>query len=468
MKSVKEERLFAKKFRLGRMLGFCILASAVAVCIGVSNDAGASGIHASGFCQIDAANRLAATAGLPDDLRNGVRLLANKQKVKSGEAVIARLANLSDTIVLSGAEFKIQRYDGTEWRTDPSSPDGPWPRSARKLKPGGVAGCYRYVVPEGQPAGRYRFLTSISERTEQSSRNWAKVAEFIIQKPDSAAAESEAPSASLCRAGTEVDYEAPLADLPPLPPNASADDLGVGPPRLRLFPVGDRLNVGSDRFGFELGIDRETIRRPVALDGYTELKLDQVNRRGRVVKMITARREALGVVAGPGFNGQPFVVRVPAKPGLYLFRALLRDGQGAAVGRYADYLRVLRPVTDVRLMTARGPFAPGSLARFWIENRGTREVDPLGREFAVEGFDGVAWSKAPMSPRGFPKSKGKPLSAGASGGCMFFSIPPEAQPGLYRFSKDVVLESGRRRKLTAEFEISLDAERLTPKPRPTD
>lgn len=234
------------------------------------------------------------------------------------------------------------------------------------------------------------------------------------------------------------------------------------------MPVGDKLNFGGDRFGFELDIDRQAIRRPVVLAGYTELELARVNRWGSVVKVVTAKREALGIVAGPGFNGQPFVVRVPARPGLYLFRAKLRDARGATVGRYADYLRVLRPVTNVRLMTERGPSGPGSLIRFWIENRGTREVDPLGREFAVEVLEGGLWSKAPFGPRAFPKVKAKSLTAGASGGCMFFSIPLEAQPGLYRFSKDVVLESGQKRTLTAEFEISSEAGRLTPKPRATD
>jgi hypothetical protein len=445
-----------------------VLVSVFTVYVASPGEAGASRVQDSEFCLIDDANRLAVTAGLPDDLRNGVRLLTNHRSVESGEVVIARLANLSATTVVSGSEFEIQRRNGPEWETDLSSPDGPWPRSARKLEPGEVAGCYRYLVPDGQPAGEYRFLTSIAERTELSSRNWVKLAEFVVREPDSETARQVRPAPSQCRDATEVDYEAPLAGLPPLSPNSSGEDLAIGPPRLRLFPVGDRLTVGSDRFGFELGIDRQTIRQPVVLDGYTELELDRVNRRGRVVKAVTAKREALGVVAGPGFNGQPFVVRVPAKPGLYLFRALLRDEQGAAVGRYADYLRVLRPVTKVRLMADGGPVGPGSVTRFWIENRGTRAVDPLGREFAVEVFEGGLWSKAPISPRGFPKGKAKPLPAGASGGCVFFSIPLEAHPGLYRFSKDVVLESGRKRRLTAEFEISSEAGQLTPRPRATD
>jgi hypothetical protein len=257
-----------------------------------------------------------------------------------------------------------------------------------------------------------------------------------------------------CAGATEIDYEAPLADLPPLPRNTAGNGLGIGPPRLRLVPAGDRLNIEESEFGYELSVDRMTIRRPVNLDGYTEFELDRVDRAGRVVKPIAAKRQRLGVVAGPAFNGKPFLASVPAKPGLYRFQARLRDAQGRAVGRYADYLRVVRPVTDVRLVSSGGPLRPGSQINFWIENRGTREVDPLGAGFAFEVFEGGAWSKAPGSPLGFPKLKYRPLPAGRSGVCRSFRIPAGASPGLYRLSKDVVLESGARRQLTTEFEVS--------------
>lgn len=257
-----------------------------------------------------------------------------------------------------------------------------------------------------------------------------------------------------CPGATEIDYEAPLADLPPLPPNPSADGLGIGSPRLRLVPVGDRLNVGKGRFGYELSVARQTIRRPVALAGYTEIELDRVDRRGRVVEAVVARRQRLGVVASPAFNGKPFLARVPAKPGLYRFQARLRDARGAAVGRYADYLRVVRRVRDVRLAISGRPLRPGRQIEFWVENRGTQAIDPMGRAFAFEVFENGSWAKAPGSPTAFPKSKAKALSAGEAGGCDSFQVPPDARPGLYRLSKDIaVLDSGAEKRLTAEFRI---------------
>lgn len=257
-----------------------------------------------------------------------------------------------------------------------------------------------------------------------------------------------------CAGATEIDYEAPLAGLPPLPRNTARDGLDIGPPDLRLVGAGSSISIGRGRFGYRLLVNRQVIHRPVFLDGYTEFEFDRINREGDVVETVAAKRQRLGVVASPAFNGKSFLVRVPAKPGLYRFQARLRDAQGGAVGRYADYLRVVRPVTDVRLVTSGGPIGPGSRVDFWIENRGTREVDPLGAEFAFEVFEGGAWSKAPGSPRVFPKFKYMPLRAGEAGACSSFQVPSEAKPGLYRLSKDVVLESGARRQLTSEFEVS--------------
>ncbi|HEX5988671.1 MAG TPA: hypothetical protein VFY75_00470 [Solirubrobacterales bacterium] len=260
-------------------------------------------------------------------------------------------------------------------------------------------------------------------------------------------------TAANCVTATEIDYEAPLADLPPLPRNSSSDGLKIGPPRLRLIAVGNTLNIEKGRFGYELAIDRQTIRRPVVLSGYTELELERVNRRGEVVEPIAMRRQALGVVASPAFNGKSYLVDVPAKPGLYRFQTRLRDARGKAVGRYADYLRVVRPVTDVRLILRGGPVRPGDQVDFWIENRGTRTVDPIGVDFAFEVFEGGSWLTAPGSPSIFPKLRLLPLPAGRAGDCSTFQIPPEAKPGHYRFSKDVILESRIRKQLTAEFAV---------------
>jgi hypothetical protein len=169
--------------RIGGSLGIAwkILLLVVAVGLGLQMGLRSAVLsaHASqkgtSFCQIKDANELAKRAGLRGS-RVGIQMLTNQREAGAGEVVKARLVNFSTESVISKAEFKIQRYLGTKWVTDPSSPDGPWPRRGRKLKPGEVSSCYRYVVPAGQPAGRYRFLTMVSK----GPREFPEVAKFSI------------------------------------------------------------------------------------------------------------------------------------------------------------------------------------------------------------------------------------------------------------------------------------------------
>lgn len=142
----------------------------------VAISAGASKMGV-GFCEITSAQALAKRVR-NQDRGSGIQLLVNRREVEASDLVTARLANFTPFNVLSGAEFKIQRYGPSGWRIDASSPDGPWPRSAAKLKPGGAGGCYRYNVAEDQPPGRYRFLTKVNSGSQQFS----EVAKFSIRR----------------------------------------------------------------------------------------------------------------------------------------------------------------------------------------------------------------------------------------------------------------------------------------------
>jgi hypothetical protein len=91
--------------------------------------------------------------------------------------VQARFINTTERAALFGSEFEIQRHGRMGWKTDSSSPDGPWPRKVGKLSPGRAAGCYRFLVPAGQATGRYRFLTTVDLGADMKRRT----AEFIVQ-----------------------------------------------------------------------------------------------------------------------------------------------------------------------------------------------------------------------------------------------------------------------------------------------
>lgn len=87
----------------------------------------------------------------------GLVLLVDERQVRAGRRAYARLANFRDTDVAYRHAFSIERWTKDGWEMDPSSPDGPWPKSMDRLAPGEAGKCYVFDVPRKQPAGRYRF-----------------------------------------------------------------------------------------------------------------------------------------------------------------------------------------------------------------------------------------------------------------------------------------------------------------------
>jgi hypothetical protein len=128
------------------------------------------------FCQPSSAEAVLEGLGGQGAGGRQPRLVASQIRVRPGQAVQARLLNLTSKTAFYGAEFKIQRYGSTRWVTDPSSPDRLWPRWLGKLHPTRAGRCYRHTVPLEQPPGRYRFLTWIDVESGEKPR----AAEFRI------------------------------------------------------------------------------------------------------------------------------------------------------------------------------------------------------------------------------------------------------------------------------------------------
>jgi hypothetical protein len=171
--------MYEMRIRLhGKMAGVAISVLGFLHVLGWS-----SGLHQAvasqtggGFCQTMDADDLLKRVGqqTPADT---IKLVVSKQEVEPGMLIQARLVNTTQRVARYGSEFKIQRYGRMGWKTDPSSPDGPWPRRLGKLSPGRAAGCYRFSVPAEQSPGRYRFLTSVNLGSARKGR----VAEFVVQ-----------------------------------------------------------------------------------------------------------------------------------------------------------------------------------------------------------------------------------------------------------------------------------------------
>jgi hypothetical protein len=258
-----------------------------------------------------------------------------------------------------------------------------------------------------------------------------------------------------CNEAREVDYEAPFSALPSVSGIPLDRNLPFGPPRLKLRALQEQVLIGPALFGYEAFIDRISIRHPVKGDFKVQLKLFQVNQQGRRVSVLSTKEEKVGTIASRAFNGRPLRLKVPGRNGIYLFDMRFRRADGQSLHHYAEYLRVVKPTVDVRLKMQSESYALGETARFWIENRGTREADPVGTEFTFERYENGQWVKAPGSPTGFPRLRLKPLVAGEAGFCSSFVIPSEEPPGLYRVKKSVIIRSlNMKKSLTAEFQVA--------------
>jgi hypothetical protein len=152
-----------------------IAAGACAICIGSWASTKTSSAHGSPrFCQwTQAGDVRPAPSG-----QRGVALTASKKRVEAGAFVYARLLNFGSKTAGYGREFFIERYSAAGWGLDPSSPDGPWVKSLRKLPSGAAGRCYVFRVPVEQAEGRYRFSTKVVLKPGSSAR---RTAEFLVE-----------------------------------------------------------------------------------------------------------------------------------------------------------------------------------------------------------------------------------------------------------------------------------------------
>jgi hypothetical protein len=136
----------------------------------------AAEVRSNSFCELPSASEVLKRVGDAPPAR-GIKLVLSKEEVKPGGVVKARLVNFDEEVATYGAEFKIQRYGPAGWKTDPSSPSGPWPRYLGKLQPGKAGRCYSFSVPADQSGGRFRFSTMVGLGAKQLE----KTGEFRVR-----------------------------------------------------------------------------------------------------------------------------------------------------------------------------------------------------------------------------------------------------------------------------------------------
>ena len=184
-------------------------------------------------------------------------------------------------------------------------------------------------------------------------------------------------------------------------------------------------------------------------------KLSRVDSRGRTQRLLAWRRAR---ITGPASNGG-FGLKLPGGVGYYRVEIVFRNAAGSQLGRFGDYLRVLRPVTNARLRLSAVSYRPGETISACLENLGTTVVSyggcvgghgSLYGEYTIQEFNGSVWKPSHIESPGFCAGVGLGLGPGRAADVGSFKIPADAPAGLYR----ALIEEAN---LSAEFQILPEA-----------
>jgi hypothetical protein len=238
----------------------------------------------------------------------------------------------------------------------------------------------------------------------------------------------------------------------------SAGKLPFAPKGLTLEVRGGRLRVGGGWVGF--GISDEAIEQIRRLNWDVSARLFEVNSKGAVVNELGSKRRRIGTIEGGRIEDLLF--QLSAEPAYYRVDiSFQRIGSDRVLGEFSNYVRVVRPWFDARLLTLGSVARQGGLMSVRLANFGTETIASLSHDwrFAVQYFNGQNWVAAPSNP---PPERHKAiiskLPAGRMDQCVHLRVPAGEVPGLYRFSmvvdRSLQRTEDRAVQLTAEFEVS--------------
>lgn len=275
-----------------------------------------------------------------------------------------------------------------------------------------------------------------------------------VAHPQSSQALGPEYGTAFCKGQVLHDYFRPLKRLRRLRRVPKSGDLPFGP-RLGLHEAPeDRLEVGSGEVGFFL-TDERLNGGPLRLNWDVGARLYLIGARGQVKREVAELQRHMGRMREPDLELPRLTFPVPARPALYRVDVEFTGGDGRRLGRYSEVFRVVPTRLHVRLGVSAPTYRPGEVAYARIENFGTAPLS-FGYPFAVERYDGSAWTMASFSPRRFVKPLIRARAPGRAFWCQHVSLPPDLEPGSYRFSKLVsawLTTRTRRLRLTAEFEV---------------
>jgi hypothetical protein len=257
---------------------------------------------------------------------------------------------------------------------------------------------------------------------------------------------SQAKALGFCEPGLARDYEAPLTAMKPIRRIAFAHELGTSGAELSFTTTGnDRLVVGTGRIGARLS--RRSLKPRV--HSRIRSRLVRVNRSGRSLRTLAEHKSATVLIGRKKWRTSYDI----DLSGFYRLDLMIENRHGLQTHKFSEYVRDIRPQTDVQLSTNAESVVAEQRIMMRLENIGTRSVY-FGLEYRIERYDGSHWIEDPHTPKGFPQV-GLGLTAGGKAPCERFLVSSTMADGRYRIVKPYVVgPNGRKtRWATREFVV---------------
>jgi hypothetical protein len=259
---------------------------------------------------------------------------------------------------------------------------------------------------------------------------------------------------AFCKGSVVRDYRMPFKRMPNIRripatghlPFAPADIFLTFPSNPVLVP---REGPGTSiNYGFEF---RSAKRRIVTLNWIINVQVSRVNRDGRVIMKAGLKRRKLQNVTVRQLEQFAISFGLPRREAFYRVDLSFKSLRGNLLGKYGQYVRVMRPTRSVKLETSPGLNRPGEDIFFRLKNFGTARTS-YGEPFAIEKQNGAYWSpyltEADLGPwRRWLRT----LPGGTAGRCQSFTVPLGTEAGRYRVKKALPLPASA---VDAEFEVA--------------
>ncbi len=256
---------------------------------------------------------------------------------------------------------------------------------------------------------------------------------------------SDASGSSYCPDLSSRDYSLPMRSFPSVHQVPQEGAFPFGPPRMSLSSLSGPFQAGKGSLGFRVHPVR---RSPIKhrLGWGVRLGVVRVSARGVHQDTIAERRVEMSYSQEVGREDTRLGVPVGGRPGFYRIDISIENSGGVTLGSYSEYVRVVTPTVNVRLVLGGERFQSGDVVRGRIQNRGPVAFSYMPRELQLERLRQSRWRAVPEEPAWRDLvARGVLLPGGAVGSCYGMRLPDGLDPGTYRVSQPI---SAHPRSLT--------------------